>query len=472
VLAPRSLSADFLEERTNMKRTNAVVAILSSLFFMGCVPQRALAAGATVTVDYSQPKQTIAGFGASITWLAGDINGFAPADQTAVLDALYSTTKPSAGLSIIRAGSMLCEFNPSAGTYNWNNPLIQSEISWMNRVKSTYGVNQFLVTTWTPPAFMKSNNSCSNGGSVLTQYYPDLANTMVLWMQNAQTSLGQQVNVWSVQNEPSNSTSYDSANYTPAQFISFVTGYLKPAMLSAGLTTKIAVPEPSVWGGPSYFDSNWGFPILQNQPQMDADVDILATHDYGANASLASPSLAALQYNKPIWQTEVYKGRTYNGSISDALSWADSIHGALSTGNFNAWFYWWSIDPYNDNQALISYNNSTWIYTIPKRVYAIGNFSRFMRPGSIVLATSSTSSSVQATAVSPTSGTVALALANQSKSSVAVTVNLSNFANPPSIVTPYRTSATENQVPLSTIPVTGGSFTVTLPASSIVTLIG
>jgi glucuronoarabinoxylan endo-1,4-beta-xylanase len=319
---------------------------------------------------------------------------------------------------------------------------------------------------------MKSNNSCSNGGSVLTQYYPDLANTMVLWMQNAQTSLGQQVNVWSVQNEPSNSTSYDSANYTPAQFINFVTGYLKPAMLSAGLTTKIAVPEPSVWGGPSYFDSNWGFPILQNQPQMDADVDLLTTHDYGANASLASPSQAALQYNKPIWQTEVYKGKTYNGSISDALTWADSIHGALSTGNFNAWCYWWALDPYNDNQALIAYNNSTWTFQIPKRVYAMGNFSRFMRPGSVVLATTSSSSSLEATAVSPTSGKVALVLTNTSSRSVTVTVSLANLASPPTSVTPYRTSSTENQAQLGSISVTGGSFTITIPGSSIVTVVG
>src|SRR5690348_2055577 len=133
-----SPSSHLREERMNMQRSHAVFTILFSLVVIACGQQRALAAGATVTVDYSQPKQTIAGFGASITWLAGDLNNFAPADQTAVLDALYSTTKPSAGLSIIRAGSMLCEFNPSAGTYNWNHPLIQSEISWMNRVKSTY----------------------------------------------------------------------------------------------------------------------------------------------------------------------------------------------------------------------------------------------------------------------------------------------------------------------------------------------
>ncbi len=455
-----------------MKASKLILKIALSLIITIYVHQQAQAAGANVTVDYAQPRQTVAGFGASITWLAGDLSNFSAANQTALLDTLYSTSVPSAGLTIVRGGSMLCQFNPSAGVYNWNDPLIQGEITWMNRVKSTYAVNQFMITTWTPPSFMKSNNSCSNGGSVLTQYYPDLANTMVLWMQNAQTSLGQQVNVWSVQNEPSNSTSYDSAIYTPAQFISFVTGYLKPAMTSAGLTTKIATPEPSVWGGPSYFDSNWGFPILQNQPAMDADVDLLVTHDYGANASLASPSQAALQYNKPIWETEVYKGKTYNGSITDALSWADSIYGALSTGNFNAWCYWWALDPYNDNQALIAYSNSTWTFQVPKRVYAIGNFSRFMRPGSVVLTTSSTNSNIQATAVSPTSGSVALVLTNQSRSSISVTVSLSNLANPPSNVIPYRTSATENQAPLTAIPVTGGSFTITIPGSSIVTVIG
>src|SRR5437867_10088830 len=211
---------------TTTAKTRAALQLLLALLLVGTFRQQLDAATATVTVDYNQPKQTIAGFGASITWVASDLTNFSAANQTAILDTLYSTTSPSAGLSIIRAGSMLCEFNPSPGTYNWNAPLIQGEISWMNRVKSTYGVNQYLVTTWTPPSFMKDNNSCSNGGSVLTQYYPDLANTTVLWLQNAQASLGQQVNVWSVQNEPSNSTSYDSANYTPAQFISFVTGYL------------------------------------------------------------------------------------------------------------------------------------------------------------------------------------------------------------------------------------------------------
>jgi glucuronoarabinoxylan endo-1,4-beta-xylanase len=399
----------------------------------------ALAAGTTVTVDYSKPKQTLAGF---------------------------------AGLSIIRGGSMLCEFEPSPGAYNFNHYLIQSEMSWINRVKAAYGVAQTMVTTWTPPAFMKDNGSCSNGGTVLTQYYPDLANTMVLWMQDAQATIGSPIDVWSVQNEPDQSPSYDSANYTPAQFIAFVTGYLKPAMVNAGLTTKLTVPEPSIWGGPSYYDSNWGFPILQNQPQMDADIDIMSTHDYGANYDLSSPSQAALQYQKPIWQTEVYRGRRYDGSISDALQSADSIHGALNGGNFSAWFYWWTMDFSGKNQGLIDYSNTAWTYQIPKRTYVIGNFSRFMRPGSVVLTSSSTSSSIQATAVRPTSGTVAVVLTNTSKQAISTTVTFTGASTLPASVTPYRTSATENQAQLSPIAVSNGSVTITIPAQSVVTLAG
>ncbi len=430
------------------------------------------AATANVTVDYSQPKQTLAGFGGSITWTANDLSNFSAADQTAILDDLYNTSMPSAGLSIIRAGSMLCQFEPSAGTYNFNDPLIQSEMNWMNRVKSTYGVNQFMVTTWTPPAFMKSNGSCSNGGSVLTQYYPDLANTMVLWMQDAKAQLGQEVNIWSTQNEPSTSTSYDSASYTPAQFISFVTGYLKPAMVNAGLTSKLMLPEPAVYGGASYFDSNWGDPLLSNA-QMDADLDILATHGYGSTSNLADPSQSAIQYNKPIWMTEISTtSGSYSGTITEALNWADSIYGALNTGNFRAWLWWWCMNYNNDNEGLIQYNNTTFTYQVPKRLYVIGNFSRFMRPGSIVLTTSTSNSNLEPTAVQPTSGSVAVVLTNKSKQNITTTVTFKGISTLPSSLTPYRTSSTENQAVLSPVPVSGGTVTITIPAQSVVTLVG
>ena len=168
------------------------------------------------------------------------------------------------------------------------------------------------------------------------------------------------------------------------------------------------------------------------------------------------------------------RGR-WDPSITEAQKWTTSIYQALNQGDFSAWFYWWVFYNSNNNGFLIQYNSATtpWTITsIPKRVYAMGNFSRFMRPGSTLLSSTSSSTGLESTAALPTSGTVALVLSNTSSGSITVTVTLSNVATPPTSVTPFRTSASENQVQLSPIPVSGGSFTITIPSASVVTLVG
>jgi glucuronoarabinoxylan endo-1,4-beta-xylanase len=367
---------------------------------------------------------------------------------------------------------MLCEFNPSPGTYNFAHPLIQTEMAWLNRVAGAYGVTNVLASTWTPPAWMKSNGSCSNGGSVLPQYYPDLASTKVLWLQDAQAALGREVNVENVQNEPDISASYDSANYTPAQINAFVTGYLKPAMTNAGLTTKLMVPEPAVYGGTSYFNSNWATPILSD-PGMAAAVDLVGTHGYGQLPNLSQPCTACAQHAKRYWQTEVMNNHGgYNGSISNALTWSTSIYQALNKGGFSAYYYWWAMNFTADNQGLIAYSNTSWTYQIPKRLYAIGQFSRFIRPGSILLTSTSSSSGLESTAAMLPSGNVALVLSNTSAGSITATVTLKNAAIAPASVTPFITSSTQNQAQLAPITVTNGTFTITIPASAVVTVTG
>jgi glucuronoarabinoxylan endo-1,4-beta-xylanase len=458
----------------NMKNTILQIAVFALL--VGSAWQRVAAATATVTVDYSKPKQTIEGFGAGIPWVAGNINNFSAADQTTILDALYSTTKPSAALSWVRVHTFMCQFNPSSGTYNFNDSSIQDEVSWVNRVKAAYGVTNVWASNWTPPAWMKSTGSCngSNGAYLLPQYYPDFANDQVLWLQDWKAATGNAVNVLSLQNEPDQAPSYDGCTYTTDQ-INAATAYVRPAMTNAGLTTKYTVPEPAIYGGTSYYDSNWAIPILSNS-SMDSYVDLMSTHGYGQLQNLSGPCTICQQYNKEIWQTEVMKSRgTWDPSITDAQKWTTSIYQALNQGHFSAWFYWWVFYNSNNNGFLIQYNSSTtpWtISSIPKRVYAMGNFSRFMRPGSTLLSSTSSSTALEPTAVKPTSGTVALVLSNTSSESITVTVTLSNVATPPTSVTPFRTSATENQVQLSPIPVSGGSFTITIPSASVVTLVG
>ena len=427
------------------------------------------AANVSVNVDYNNPRQTIEGFGASATWVANDIDSFSAAKQTQILDLLYKTSQPGAGLSWVRVGSFLCDYNPSPGVFDWNFWGIQSEMRWLQRVNASYGINKYLVSTWSPPAWMKDNNSCINGGHVLPAQYANLAALKIQWLNNAKAQLGFEAQVESVQNEPNQRTTYDSCEWTTSEMTTFIANHMQPALAGSGLTSRLMAPEVSFY---SNFDNAWGFPLL-NDPGTRAAVSIVATHGYGRTDNFSTPCASCTQYNKPIWQTEDANldGR-YNGSIDDGLTWSTEINKALNGGRFSAWFYWWVMTLNNDNEGLINASPSTDSFQVPKRLYVLGQFSRFIRPNSVLLLSSSSDATLQVTAVRPASGAVAVVLANTGKTSQTVTVNLSGLANPPASVTPYRTSASENQAQLGAISVFSGAFTITVPSKSIVTVIG
>ena len=157
----------------------------------------------------------------------------------------------------------------------------------------------------------------------------------------------------------------------------------------------------------------------------------------------------------------------YSGSIANGQSWSTSIYQALNKGGFSAYYYWWAMNFTADNQGLIAYSNTNWTFQIPKRLYTIGQFSRFIRPGSTLLTSTSSSASLESTAALPASGTIVLVLSNTSTSAMTATVTLKNAASLPASVTPYVTSSTQNQAQLAPVTVTNGTFTITIPATSV-----
>ena len=467
---PRTAAARRLTKAGSARRFISRCLILSTALgaYIFYAPAPSKAANVTVNVFYTSPNQTVEGFGASTTWVANDLDAFSPAKQTQILDLLYNNSIPGAGLSWVRVGSFLCNFNPSPGVYDWNYWGIQSQMRWLQRVNAAYGVNKYMVSSWSPPAWMKDNNSCTSGGHVRSQYYPNLAALKIHWLNNAKAQLGFEAQVESVQNEPDHRATYDSCEWTASEMNSFVANHFQPALAASGLTARIMAPEASYY---SNFDNAWGYPLL-NDPGMRAAVSIVATHGYGRTDKFDTPCNSCSQYNKPIWQTEdsSLDGR-YNGSIDEGLTWSTEIYKAMNGGRFSAWFYWWVMTPYNDNQGLINADPSTDSFQVPKRLYVMGQFSRFIRTGSVVLTSTSSDSTLQVTAVRPATGSVAVVLANTGKTSHTVTVNLTG-TNPPASVTPYRTSASENQAQLNPISVSAGAFTITVPAKSVVTVVG
>lgn len=313
-------------------------------------------------------------------------------------------------------------------------------------------------TPWSPPASMKSNHSFSQGGRLLPEYYAAWAESLASFVKLLKFN-GVPIYALSVQNEPDLTTNYSSANFNGQELHDFVP-YLHSALHSMGAgETKIIIAEAS----------QWDFRLTtatMSDPIVAADVDILAAHGYGS-ARIVAPA----NHGKHVWQTEVSsQSAVYDGSMTDAITWASVIHTYLTVAQVNAWHWWWLSDGpkfgnQRDNSALTDIN-----LNYPKRAYIIGQWSRFVRPGWSRIGVSY-SGPLQITAFkAPESRAFAIVVVNPRPKEISQTFSLDGFAA--DSATPWVTSSSLSLAVQSLVSIGRGSFTYSFPASSVTTLSG
>jgi glucuronoarabinoxylan endo-1,4-beta-xylanase len=230
-----------------------------------------------------------------------------------------------------------------------------------------------LASPWSPPAYLKSNNSNTDGYLLRENYqaFKDYINSFVAYM----ASNGVDIYAVSIQNEPDIKVSYESCNWTSSMMIDFLKNY---GHLITG--TKIAAPES--------FNFNKDFTnALLNDVDVVGNLDIAAGHIYGSG--LGTFPLAE-QKGKEIWMTEYLLNlnsgnsgspawTTFSGSEiwDESLKMLQTIHQAM-TYNWNA-YIWWYLQRY---YSFIGDGEQGTIYgKILKRGYAFSHFSKFIRPG-------------------------------------------------------------------------------------------
>lgn len=115
------------------------------------------------------------------------------------------------------------------------------------------------------------------------------------------------------------------------------------------------------------------------------------------------------------------------------------------------------------------YGTSTNTWT--KRLWVMGNCSRFVRPGYTRVSTSGTApSGVLLTAyTNPADGTVVVVAINNNTS--ATSVSLFVAGNAPCAVTPWVTSASDDLAAKGPITVSNARFSASLPAQSVTTFV-
>ncbi len=191
-------------------------------------------------------------------------------------------------------------------------------------------------------------------------------------------------------------------------------------------------------------------------------------------------STAAGQSNLGTWMSEYCilgdNAGDINGSgkdlgIDPAIYIAKVIHNDLVNANVSAWHWWIAISPYDykDGLVYIDKAKTDGSFQPSKMLWALGNYSRFIRPGAIRVNADQTQNSagLLVSAYKNTDGQLVTVVINAGN--VAQSITPSASTSQPSKLTMYTTSATAD-LARSTVSKAGDA--VTIPARSIVTLVG
>ncbi|HYQ15625.1 MAG TPA: hypothetical protein VEQ58_07705, partial [Polyangiaceae bacterium] len=204
-----------------------------------------------------------------------------------------------------------------------------------------------------------------------------------------------------------------------------------------------------------------------------AAIDIVGTHEYDTQKAEAWPSdVDGGKRSKPVWETEV-SGVMYwpeqgpSSDIKNGIAVAQWIHSALVVGEASAWLYWWYTAS-GDNEGLLATGSSA----LTKRCYTLGNYSKFVRPGYVMVeVVGNSNTDLLLSAFNGAEGTVLVAI-NKGSTDATVPIAISGGTVPASC-TPYVTasSASDNLKAGTAVPVSGGSFAASLASTSVTTFV-
>lgn len=352
-----------------------------------------------ITIDTTQKYQTIDGFGNCLTGGSAILlNTMTQENRTKLLKELFSTDNNGLGISYIRISIGASDLSDRVFSYDdlssgetdpdmlrfSLNPERQDLIPVLHEILAINPSLKILGSPWSAPAWMKTNNS-PKGGSLKTEYFAAYAKYFVKYIQGMKSE-GITIDAITIQNEPLYDGNNPSMYMSPEDQRDFIKYHLGPAFTNAGITTKIIV-----------YDHNCdqpGYPItILNDEEAAKYVDGSAFHLYGGTIDALTQVHNAFP-NKNLYFTEQWVGAP--GNLSEDLKWhvENLIIGATRNWSRNVLEWNLASDPqYNPHteggcsQCLGTVTLSGNTVTRNPAYYILAHSARFVRPGSVRIAT-------------------------------------------------------------------------------------
>jgi len=201
-----------------------------------------------VFVDQSKTFQTMVGIGGALTDASAEVFAKLPEQEQKELMTAYYDSEKGIGYNFARTNIASCDFSSDSYAYIAANDSLLTTFSVAHDEKfripfikkaiaAAGGKLPMFVSPWSPPAWMKDNNSVLHGGKLLPKFYKAWANHYVKFIKTYE-KMG--IPVWglSVQNEPMAVQTWESCVYTADEERDFVKKFLGPTLRKEGLGDK------------------------------------------------------------------------------------------------------------------------------------------------------------------------------------------------------------------------------------------
>ncbi len=346
----------------------------------------------TITVTPATTYQSIVGFGASFTETAVYVlANISAAKRAEVLNALFNPYTGS-GYTLCRTPIHSCDFSVSSycydstpGDYTLSKFNFSHELQWkvpvIKQAMRIRGADfKIFASPWSPPGWMKTNNSMLNGG----QLKPNCDTAWALYyVKFIQAMNANGIPMWglTIQNEPAATQTWESCIYSAAQERDFLKNFLGPTLANNNIGVKVMI-----------WDHNKDVIVdrartVMNDANAAKYVWGVAYHRYAGDDF---PNMDTVHNEFPTaWMVGT------EGSIHDTGTDAERMaHEVI--GDLNHWstgYLTWNLSsdysggPYHDRTGgcpgPIMVDHATDGANYLRQYYYMTHFSRYLRPGAV-----------------------------------------------------------------------------------------
>ncbi|MBL7857417.1 MAG: hypothetical protein JNM57_06990 [Cyclobacteriaceae bacterium] len=401
------------------------IVILTGLFFVtvtailfsscgseGSEPKPAEPAPVFITINMAEVHQEMIGFGGALTWYSNWMTSSSKKNEIA--DLIFTDL----GIDIVRfknwyypdgypTTTSTTVMNDDNSKLHWD---ATNELYTMLKMRTPNA--KVLLSSWGPPAGLKSNNS-GRGGTLKKEGGNFMYNAFGQYCVDILEHLPFHPDYFSIQNEPT----YINTGWTTCQWGATETSDF-PGYTTAfdNVYNKIKdLPNAPIMIGPESQDVPT-FSAFANLLKDKTHCGALAYHPYNINSgTAASQVVSSLQSigsftTKPNIMTE----------FSDNLDWFNTavfIQHALIHANSSGCIYWklvWATPTSGTDAGMVSVTNSGQ-YTVTPFYYLIKHFSKHVDNGyHRVSATSSNANVISSAFVNPANTKLTVILINTS----------------------------------------------------------